>query len=232
MLPPGLELQLPNVQNADPSSRFELPCVVQGVLRGGNRVDIGAFTGIYGGSIGLSRIGRFCSLAQECVISQDEHPTDWLSTSMLQYVPNVHDWHAAAARMGSQFNAPLQPFASNRGVTIGNDVWLGTRAIIRSGVNIGDGAIIAAGSVVVKNVAPYTIVGGNPARVIRQRFPDHTVERLTMLQWWNYDVFRIPTLDFSNIDRALDVVERAIAHGIVTVLAPHTITVAELMASP
>ncbi|MGB0498557.1 MAG: CatB-related O-acetyltransferase, partial [Rubricella sp.] len=84
-----------------------------------------------------------------------------------------------------------------------NDVWIGARAIIMSGVTIADGAIVAAGAVVTKDVEPYAIVGGNPARVIRYRFEQRVIERLMALSWWDWDHARIGEAlpDF----RALDV---------------------------
>ena len=74
---------------------------------------------------------------------------------------------------------------------VGNDVWIGYRALILPGVRIGDGAIIAAGSVVTRDVPPYTVVGGNPARPIRARFPEDTVRALLDIAWWNWDADKI-----------------------------------------
>jgi acetyltransferase-like isoleucine patch superfamily enzyme len=231
MLPPGLDLNLQQAAGLDPGSSFELPCVVQAQLGQHRRIDVGAFTAIYGGSLGAVRIGRFCSIAPGCMISPDEHPTGWLSTSMMQYVPDLHGWNEAIARIDSQFNAPLPAFGSSRAVVIGNDVWLGHGAFIRGGVRIGDGAIVGAGSIVVKDVPAYHIVGGNPARVIRPRFRQAVIERLQRLEWWNYDVFRIPNLDFSSVERAIGLIERAIAHRIVTTMTPHVVTAADLAAA-
>lgn len=75
---------------------------------------------------------------------------------------------------------------SRKRVVIGNDVWIGIRCIIMDGVSIGDGAVVAAGSVVTKDVAPYAIVGGVPAKVIRFRFNDSVIEKLLQLKWWDY----------------------------------------------
>lgn len=80
----------------------------------------------------------------------------------------------------------------NKGdIIIGNDAWIGYNAIIMAGVKIGDGAIVATGAVVVKDVAPYTIVGGVPARMIRRRFSDKTIAKLQDLQWWNWSTDEI-----------------------------------------
>lgn len=80
----------------------------------------------------------------------------------------------------------------NKGDTlIGNDVWIGHQAIIMPAITIGDGAVIASGSVVTKDVAPYTIVGGNPAKKIRQRFDDHIISRLLDIKWWDWPIEKI-----------------------------------------
>ncbi|TJX23643.1 MAG: CatB-related O-acetyltransferase [Mesorhizobium sp.] len=76
-------------------------------------------------------------------------------------------------------------------MVVGNDVWIGSRAIILSGVKIGHGAVIAAGSIVTKDVEPYALVGGNPAKLIKRRFPDETVAALLEIEWWNWSIDRI-----------------------------------------
>ncbi len=74
---------------------------------------------------------------------------------------------------------------------VGNDVWIGYESAIMPGVKVGDGAIIAAKSVVVHDVPPYTLVGGNPAQIIKQRFNDNIVEKLLEIAWWNWDIKKI-----------------------------------------
>ena len=76
-------------------------------------------------------------------------------------------------------------------IRIGNDVWIGYNATIIAGVVVGDGAVIAANSNVIRDVAPYAIVGGNPATVVRMRFPEETIERLLRLKWWDWDAAKI-----------------------------------------
>ncbi len=89
----------------------------------------------------------------------------------------------------------------SRGDTIiGNDVWIGYEAVIMPGVKIGDGAVIAAKSVVTKDVPPYTVVGGNPARPIKQRFSDTEVAQLLEISWWDWDIEKITR----NIDKIME----------------------------
>lgn len=79
------------------------------------------------------------------------------------------------------------PEESKGDTVIGNDVWLGHESVVMPGVTIGDGSIIGARSVVTKDVPPYSIVGGNPAKIIRKRFPDAVIDKLLSIQWWDWD---------------------------------------------
>ncbi len=99
---------------------------------------------------------------------------------------------------------PRDLFLDN--VVIGNDVWIGANAIILPGVNIGDGAVIGAGTVVTKDVPPYAIVGGNPARVIKYRFDENTINTLLKIKWWDFPYQTIiDNIDqFYSVDKFID----------------------------
>lgn len=125
-------------------------------------------------------IGRYCSIASEVCTIQGRHPTsDWVSTSPVFFSP---DCQCGTTYVSQRLFDEMSPKT-----IIGNDVWIGTRATIRSGVSIGDGAIIAAGAVVTRDVEPYTIVGGVPAKPIRKRFTDEQIDALLSLKWWDKD---------------------------------------------
>lgn len=93
-------------------------------------------------------------------------------------------------------------------IKIGNDVWIGEGAFIRRGVKIGDGAIIASHSVVSKDVAPYSIVGGVPAKHIKFRFEDNIIEQLIEIKWWDYGLSALEGVDFTDINKAIKKLER------------------------
>lgn len=124
-------------------------------------------------------IGRFCSISDNVVVGMGNHPLDWTSTSPAFY----HGKESIPKNLANlNYN-----FAAKRTV-IGNDVWIGTHVLIKGGIKIGTGAVIGMGSVVTKDVEPYTIVAGNPAKVIRKRFSDDEINKLLSSNWWEADV--------------------------------------------
>jgi acetyltransferase-like isoleucine patch superfamily enzyme len=123
-------------------------------------------------------VGKFCSIAGNVVVYLGgNHRVDWVSTFPFGHI------HQHVFR---SFDGTGHP--STKGdVTIGNDVWIGDNVTIMSGVTIGDGAVVANNSHVVKNVEPYSLVGGNPAKLIKYRFTPQQIGQLLDIQWWNWD---------------------------------------------
>lgn len=157
-----------------------------------NKILIGAFTRIHKSKIGdytrikplcsifNANIGKYCSIAKGVKIGLGRHPVNLISTNSIFYKSGIRDdwWRKL------NFDEELP-------VEIGNDVWIGLESTILDGVKIGDGAIIAAKSVVTKDVPPYAIVGGIPARIIKFRFNKDIIEKLLELRWWDYSDIEI-----------------------------------------
>lgn len=155
------------------------------VLRGCklSNVNIGDYSYISKGSdINNSKIGRYCSIAPYVKIGFGIHPTNYLSTSPIFYNDNNV--------FGFSINHDNE-FKEFKETNIGNDVWIGLNAIIIDGIKIGDGSIIGAGAVVTKDVEPYSIVGGVPAKLIRYRFNEEKIKRLLDTRWWDYEIYDI-----------------------------------------
>ncbi|MGV3571996.1 MAG: CatB-related O-acetyltransferase [Ramlibacter sp.] len=198
--------------------KVESPCSIEAAVKG--TCSFGAFSYI-GKSSEMQRtdVGRYCSIARNVLIGPTSHPTDWFSTHLFVFT------RGGAIAKSQEYQKILQPrrFAGHRQRTvIGNDVWIGANAVIRRGVKVGDGAIVGAGAVVVKDVQPYEIVGGVPARHIRFRFDDAMIARLLALQWWDYDLSSpaLTGIDFSDVEAAVSRFESLLAAGSLPKLEP------------
>jgi phosphonate metabolism protein (transferase hexapeptide repeat family) len=157
-----------------------------------HEVELGDYSYVVNDSdIAYAGIGKFCSIAAMTRINPGNHPMHRASQAHFTY-------RASAYFAGEDDEQELFAWRRAHRVTIGHDVWIGHGAIVLPGRRIGDGAVIAAGAVVTKDVAPYAIVAGNPARLIRPRFPQEIAARLQALAWWNWphDQLRAALRDF------------------------------------
>lgn len=154
-----------------------------------HKVEIGEFTyGVPTINIlragGKIKIGKFCSIANDAKLTiYPEHRTDWVST--YPFVLLKEEWET----VGHKSTEESVPFRGD--ITIGNDVWIGSNATILGGAVIGDGAVIGAHAVVAGRVLPYSVVIGNPARVIKLRFPEEKIDKLLELKWWDWPIEKI-----------------------------------------
>lgn len=126
-----------------------------------------------------AEIGKYCSIADHCRIGMSWHSLQYMSTS-----PIFTQTKNALQEMWIEKDVFEHKSAEERAY-LGNDVWVGSHALINGGVHIGNGACVAAGAVVVKDVPPYAIVGGVPAKIIRYRFPEDVIAKLEELKWWD-----------------------------------------------
>jgi acetyltransferase-like isoleucine patch superfamily enzyme len=145
------------------------------------------------------RVGKFCSLGMGfCALLGSEHNTDWVST-----------YPFAIAGLSEHIEGHPKTFGD---IEIGNDVWVGMNVTVFSGTRVGDGAVIAAGSYLRGDVPPYSIYGGNPARLLSFRFRPEVIQRLQQIAWWNWPLERIkkavPLLSQKKVELFIEAVER------------------------
>ena len=144
-----------------------------------------------------TKIGAFVSIGRNVSVGPGQHPIDWLSTSSFQYT--LRDTIVENQQI---FEHMVEP------CSIGNDVWIGNNVIIKDGVTVADGVIIGSNAVVTKDVPPYAIVAGVPAKIIRYRFSEDVIKRLLELKWWDLPDDEIAKLPFKNIQACLKEIEK------------------------
>lgn len=163
-----------------------------------HNVKLGDFTYVASGSvISNTIVEKFCSIGPDCKIGLGKHPTrDFVST---------HPIFFSTLKQAQISFVDRNYFEEFEKIKIGNDVWIGANVIVIDGINIGDGAIIAAGSVVTKDIPPYAIVGGIPAKIIRYRFENDAIFKLLEIKWWDMDInyLKIHFKKFHNINKFL-----------------------------
>ncbi len=153
----------------------------------------------------VAKVGRYCSIGSGVDVMGNAHPSDWISTSPAFY-------RRKRSRMyGSErdFFPHFDDIAAQ--VEVGHDVWIGNDVLLSHGIKVGTGSIIAARSVVTRDVPPYAIVAGVPARVVRLRFEELVVQRLLESNWWLWPINSWDTADPRDVLRFLDLVDTVVA---------------------
>lgn len=148
-------------------------------------------------------MGRYCSVGRNCEIGVAAHPTEFLSSHSFQY-------HAALFPNWETYKNLERKtrFLAHSTTVIGNDVWIGAQSVIIAGMKIGDGAIVAANSVVTRDVEPYSIVGGSPAKVIRMRFDPDVIAKLTRLKWRELPIEKLSGAPFNDVRAAIEHIQK------------------------
>jgi virginiamycin A acetyltransferase len=142
-----------------------------------------------------AKIGKFCSVASHVFIGPGSHPMEFVTTHPFTFLKKYGNFI-------DKDNEEIVYKRELQSIKIGNDVWIGQGALIMDNINIGDGAIIGAHSVVTENVEPYSIVIGVPAKIIRYRFSDEVIEALLRIKWWEWEPSKIKKFvsDFNDIE--------------------------------
>ncbi|MEZ5541716.1 MAG: CatB-related O-acetyltransferase [Pseudomonadota bacterium] len=212
------------------ASVFEPPCSLKW-MSVQYSLEMGAFSYAVSGFYFACRIGRYCSFGENVQIGRHSHPLHYFSTSPFFYTPykDVLDQDAPPGveiSPGADYQRNTPPVQA-RTTQIGNDVWIGHGAFILPGVSIGHGAVVAAESVVTKDVPPYAVVAGSPARVLRYRFPEREIESLLTVGWWDYAPWDLKGASVDDIPRFIDHVAGMRARAVAT-YAPGKVRLADL----
>jgi acetyltransferase-like isoleucine patch superfamily enzyme len=195
----GFDIGVTKATKVRVGSVYEGPCSIKTTIVDIRR--IGAFSYINGrGRFSNVEIGRYCSIAESVAVGYPEHPTNWLGSSSLFYMKPR--WSRALGDWAVISHCP------SSATKIAHDVWIGAGAFIRAGINIGTGAIIGAHAVVTRDVPPYSIVVGNPGRVIKYRFDDASLRKaLEASRWWEFSPTQLDGCPFNRPSDALNFIE-------------------------
>jgi acetyltransferase-like isoleucine patch superfamily enzyme len=149
--------------------------------------------------VARAELGAYGAIGARTAINPFNHPTDWLSIHEFQYHPNSFDWVEEYTDFARLERTP-DMFRFTR---IGSDVWMGHNVNVLAGVSVGDGAVVAAGSVVTKDVPPYAVVAGCPAVIRKYRFSEPIIARLLRVRWWEFELKDLSGMNFRDVEDCL-----------------------------
>jgi acetyltransferase-like isoleucine patch superfamily enzyme len=204
----GVECFLPPGSTLPAATLLEPPCSLKW-MKIEHSLSLGAFSYAVRGYYFATSIGRYTSIGEDVQVGRHSHPTTYLSTNPVFYLDQKL-FDVGTGFTGAQdydtYRPKLPAGASPttlKPTRIGNDVYIGHGAFILPGVNIGDGAIVAAAAVVTKDVPPYAVVAGNPATIKKFRVPLHLIGPLLSLRWWRFAPWQHQGIDVTNIGTAI-----------------------------
>ena len=164
-----------------------------------NRCTFGRYSGMGSSSyIADAVVGRYCTFGSRLSVGAFDHPTNWLSIHEFQYrdLSGIYGESILEGGINTLQDGSRQTY-------FGSDVWIGDNASIKRGISVGHGAIIGLGSVVTHDIEPFSIVVGNPGRVLRKRFSDKVIESLLELRWWDLDMQALRGVNCCDIESAI-----------------------------
>lgn len=169
--------------------------------------NIGSFSYSYSPLPPALRVGRYCSISNGLTFLDSHHPTDLLTTSAITFRPHNTLWADIMEKADARGTGKWHIYDNRKFPVIGNDVWIGRDVVLAMGITIGDGAIIAANSVVTKDVAPYSVIAGNPGECKKTRFHNDVVQRLLASRWWDKDPVEIARVLQFGLEKSLAYIE-------------------------
>lgn len=168
---------------------------------------IGAFSYSYSALPETCSVGRYCSISADLKFIDSMHPTDLITTSAITFRPRNSLFTDFMTKELRQYAAKFDVRGDKPYPKIGNDVWIGANVTLAMGIHLGDGCVVATNSTVTRDVPPYAIVGGIPAKILRYRFDEEVIDRLVRSEWWNLDpagLFETPDLEVTEILRKIE----------------------------
>ncbi|MDR6714699.1 acetyltransferase-like isoleucine patch superfamily enzyme [Pseudomonas hunanensis] len=198
-----------------------------GFLGGDTLYSMGSFSYSWSQLPSNTQVGRYCSIAKGVKILGTRHPMEWLSTSSFTYDSAFPIFKDLNSLEGDRFKVSQKP-TSDSTIMIGHDVWIGANVVLKPGITIGTGSVIAASSLVVKDVAPYSVVGGNPGKLIKSRFDSETVNRLLKSEWWDYKFTDFADLNFKDPQEFCEQLDAMVKQGHIEKFNPGFVNLHEI----
>lgn len=177
-------------------------------------------------------VGRYCSIGKGLRFLDFSHPTEWVSSSVAFFKPSGVNSSSSLAELcdrlsiqqnGTAARLNFDPRSGKEYPVLGNDIWIGENVTIALGVNIGNGAVLAANSLVTRHVPPYAIVGGVPAKILKHRFSLELIKKLNSSQWWNYCFSDFKDMNFENPVLFLEQLAAREVENTISLWAPDTL---------